>query len=184
MKCYCRKCGNPTDYTLDKPKFCCHCTYPFPWAETEASAPPPRKASKPTPAPVIEAEEEDEEEYVKPLPKKKVRPTKYRDEDEYDGDEEEDYDEEASRIARKKLRQNVSSMDGLEVEIEGFTPLKKNRAKIGDILDTGKPVQRTRNGSQIKGEKNPERNKSVLEEFKREAGKAKRGEDANEVKDD
>jgi len=57
MKIYCKKCGHPTDYTVNKPKFCSGCGQ----ALSKASVAPKL-------APVQEEESEEGEEEIEQLP--------------------------------------------------------------------------------------------------------------------
>ena len=59
MKIYCQKCGSPTDYISQKPKFCCNCGVSFS-GDVKASVRKKRPIQRQA------VEEEYEEEYESP----------------------------------------------------------------------------------------------------------------------
>lgn len=158
LKTYCRSCGAPTEYTINKPKICCQCGISF--------------ASIPNITPTAPVTPLSQKITTKPLPVKKIKaiykikssetPQESNDEEliENDLDLNEDNEETVDY---------VPEIDKLEVEITG------NRAsgvKLGSIIgtSTSKPII----ASIPIGEIRKINKKEVLEQFRRDAGKSSR----------
>ena len=66
MKAFCLTCGSPTEYSLNKPKFCGSCGESFSSLSKKATKKVFKTAKVVKKTPIIHIEEEEEEEFIEP----------------------------------------------------------------------------------------------------------------------
>lgn len=168
LKLYCRSCGAPTEYTINKPKICCQCGNSF------ASLPTITHSAVGNLVTPLKNEKHFSRQ-IKNKPLKAIYKIKSSETAQDTGNE--DIEQNIDLEDNEETVDYVPEINKLEVDLIGN---KVTGVKLGNIVGTSNAPRQI---NTVKGKGKKINKKEVLEQFRREAGKTSRmdiGESENE----